>query len=140
MLALAAGSAGAGGGVTKRYLAIAVAPSIIHSYSGYGLSKQRAQTAAYNKCENSASWSASYKYDCTGAVWVYNGYASVAFEKTKEPPYKNLDWGWGWDRLKSNAEYYARQGCRSLAQENCVTQYTDKSPRQTTDEVRGGGW
>jgi|SRR5829696_8714133 len=93
LVALTMGSAGA---VTGKYMAIATAPSVLGGSSSYGHTKAEAKRKAMTTCKRHNANNPDFRNDCTGAVWVHNGWASVAYEKTKEHPYKNLAWGSGW--------------------------------------------
>src|SRR5215204_2928864 len=120
LLALTMSSAGAKSGGTKRYGAMVVSPSLIASWSGYGTSKKRAKHDALLKCRQNGPRFSGFAHDCRPAVWVYNGFMAVAYEKITEKPYKNLAWGSGWGETKADAKYQARRSCRGAAQEKCV--------------------
>ena len=81
-----------------------------------------------------------FVHDCKPAVWVYNGFVAVAYEKTKEKPYKNLAWGSGWGETKADAKYQARSSCRGAAQENCVLREVRHTPHTSQLKTRGGPW
>src|ERR671912_1384944 len=112
LAALTESSAGAKSGGTKRYGAMVVSPSLIEGWSGYGTSKKTAKHNALLKCRQNAPRFSGFAHDCKPAVWVYNGFVAVAYEKTKETPYKNLGWGSGWGQTKADAKYQARRSCR----------------------------
>ena len=123
VVAVTMSSAGADSGVPKRYGAMVASPSLIGSWSGYGnATKKGAKHAALSKCRQNAPRFAGFAHDCRPAVWVYNGFVAVAYEKTKEKPYKNLAWGSGWGETKADAKYQARRSCRGAAQERCLVQ------------------
>jgi hypothetical protein len=105
LLALTMSSAGAKSGVTKRYGAMVASPSLIGSWSGYGASKKGAKHEALLKCRQNGPRFSGFAHDCRPAVWVYNGWVALAYEKTKEKPYKNLAWGSGWGETKADAKY-----------------------------------
>ena len=140
LVALTMSSAGANSGVTKRYGALVASPSLIGSWSGYGDSKKRAKHDALLKCRQNAPRFSGFAHDCTPAVWVYNGWVAVAYEKTKEKPYKNLAWGSGWGETKADAKYQARRSCRAPAQENCVVREVRHTPHTSQLKTRGGPW
>src|SRR5919107_2195593 len=100
LLALTISSAGAKSGVTKRYGTLVVSPSLIGSWSGYGTSKKGAKHNALLKCRENAPRFRGFAHDCRPAVWVYNGWVAVAYEKNKEKPYKKLALGAGWGESK----------------------------------------
>ena len=60
-------------------------------------------------------------------MWVRNGWVSVAYEKRKEHPYKNLAWGSGWGPTKAEANRQGRKVCRRYAKEKCTTQFYEHS-------------
>src|SRR5918994_6926481 len=95
LVAVTVSSAGAKSGVTKRYGAMVASPSLIASWSGYGTSKKTAKHDALLKCRENGPRFTGFAHDCKPAVWVYNGFVAVAYEKAKEKPYKNLAWGSG---------------------------------------------
>jgi hypothetical protein len=128
------------GAVTKRYMAIATAPSVLGGHSAYGLTKAEAERNAVTDCKRHEARNPDFRNDCTGAVWVHNGWASIAYEKTKEDPYKNLAWGSGWGPTKSEANHQGRKVCRRYAQENCTTQFYDHSLKRGSGATRGGPW
>jgi hypothetical protein len=140
LAALTVGSATAKKGHTQHYAAIAVSPSTVSQWFGYGNNKYRAKQNAYVHCQRSAQQFNGYTGDCQGAVWVRNGWVAAAYEKTKEEPYKKLSWGSGWGPNKGDAMYQARRTCRHYAQENCVVQDVRKSPQSNGQSTIGGGW
>src|SRR5829696_2722052 len=140
LVALTMSSAGANSGVTKRYGAMVASPSLIGSWSGYGDSKKRAKHDALLKCRENAPRFTGFAHDCKPAVWVYNGWVALAYEKITEKPYKNLAWGLGWGETKADAEYQARRSCRGAAQENCVVREVRHTPHMSQLKTRGGAW
>jgi Domain of unknown function (DUF4189) len=138
LVALTMGSAA--GAVTKKYLAIATAPSVVGASSSSGHTKAQAKRKAMTKCKRHNANDPRFRDDCTGAVWVHNGWASVAYEKTKEHPYKNLAWGSGWGPTRSDANHHGRKVCRRYAKERCTTQFYDVSPNLGSGASRGGPW
>jgi hypothetical protein len=140
LLALTMSSAGAKSGVTKRYGAMVASPSLIGSWSGYGDSKKRAKHNALLKCRQNGPRFSGFAHDCTPAVWVYNGWVALAYEKTKEKPYKKLAWGSGWGQTKAEAKYQARRSCRGAAQERCLVREVRHTPHTSQLETRGGAW
>ena len=140
LLALTMSSAGAKSGVTKRYGAMVASPSLIEGWSGYGASKKTAKHNALLKCRENAPRFSGFAHDCTPAVWVYNGFMAVAYEKTKEKPYKKLGWGSGWGESKAEAKYQARGSCRGAAQESCVVREVRHTPHTSQLKTRGGPW
>jgi hypothetical protein len=140
LVALTMNSAGAKSGGTKRYGAMVASPSLIGSWSGYGASKKRAKHDALLKCQQNAPRFTGFAHDCKPAVWVYNGWVAVAYEKTKEKPYKNLAWGSGWGETKADAQYQARKSCRGAAQERCVVREVRYTPHTSQLKTRGGPW
>ena len=140
LLTLAMSGAGADSGVTKRYGAMVASPSLIGSWSGYGHTKKGAKRAALSKCRQNAPRFRGFANDCRPAVWVYNGFVAVAYEKAKEEPYKNLAWGSGWGETKADAKYQARRSCRGPAQENCVVREVRHTPHTSQLKTRGGPW
>src|ERR671910_3248838 len=103
LLALTMSSAGAKSGMTKRYGALVASPSLIGSWSGYGASKKGAKHDALLKCRQNGPRFRGFAHDCRPAVWVYNGFVAVAYEKTKEKPYKNMAGGPGWGEKERGA-------------------------------------
>jgi len=140
IVALTMSSAGAKSGVTKRYGAMVASPSLIGSWSGYGDSKKRAKHDALLKCRQNGPRFSGFADDCRPAVWVYNGWVAVAYEKTKEKPYKNLAWGSGWGESKADAKYQARRSCRGAAQEKCVVREVRHTSHRSQLKTRGGPW
>jgi Domain of unknown function (DUF4189) len=140
LVALTMSSAGAKSGITKRYGAMVASPSLIGSWSGYGDSKKRAKHDALLKCRQNGPRFSGFADDCRPAVWVYNGWVAVAYEKTKEKPYKNLAWGSGWGESKADAKYQARRSCRGAAQENCVVREVRHTSHRSQLKTRGGPW
>src|SRR5215217_7896911 len=123
LAALTESSAGAKSGVTKRYGALVVSPSLIAGWSGYGTSKKTAKHDALLKCRQNGPRFSGFAHDCTPAVWVYNGFMAVAYEKTKE-----------------DAKYQARGSCRGAAQESCVVREVRHTPHTSQLKTRGGPW
>ena len=140
LVALTMSSAGAKSGVTKRYGAMVASPSLIGSWSGYGDSKKTAKHNALLKCRENAPRFRGFADDCRPAVWVYNGFMALAYEKTKEKPYKNLAWGSGWGETKAEAKHQARRSCRGAAQEKCVVREVRHTPHTSQLKTRGGPW
>ncbi len=140
LAALTKSSAGAKSGGTKRYGAMVVSPSLIEGWSGYGTSKKTAKHNALLKCRQNAPRFSGFAHDCTPAVWVYNGFMAVAYEKSKEKPYKKLAWGSGWGESKADAKYQARRSCRGAAQEKCVVREVRHTPHTSQLKTRGGPW
>jgi hypothetical protein len=140
LVALTVSSAGAKSGETKRYGAMVASPSLIGSWSGYGTSKKTAKQEALLKCRENGPRFSGFADDCKPAVWVYNGFMAVAYEKTREKPYKNLAWGSGWGETKADAEYQARRSCRGAAKETCVVREVRHTPHTSQLKTRGGPW
>ena len=140
LVALTMSSAGAKSGETKRYGAMVASPSLIGSWSGYGDSKKTAKHNALLKCRQNGARFSGFAHDCKPAVWVYNGFMAVAYEKTKEKPYKKLAWGSGWGESKADAEYQARRSCRGAAKESCVVREVRHTPHTRQLKTRGGPW
>jgi Domain of unknown function (DUF4189) len=140
LVALTMSSAGAKSGVTKRYGALVASPSLIGSWSGYGTSKKGAKHNALLKCRENAPRFSGFAHDCKRALWVYNGFMAVAYEKTKEKPYKNLAWGSGWGETKADAKYQSRRSCRGAAQERCLVREVRHTPHTSQLKTRGGAW
>ena len=140
LVALTVSSAGAKSGVTKRYGAMVASPSLIASWSGYGTTKKKAKHNALSKCEQNGPRFTGFANDCKPAVWVYNGFMAVAYEKTKEKPYKNLAWGSGWGETKADAKYQARRSCRAAARERCLVREVRHTPHTSQLKTRGGAW
>jgi hypothetical protein len=140
LLALMMSSAGAKSGVTKRYGAMVASPSLIGSWSGYSTNKKGAKHKALLKCRENAPRFAGFADDCEPAVWVYNGWVALAYEKIKEKPYKNLAWGSGWGETKADAKYQARRSCRGAAQERCLVREVRHTPHTSQLKTRGGAW
>jgi hypothetical protein len=138
LVALTMGAAA--GAVTREYMAIATAPSVLGGSSSYGQTKAGAKSRAMTKCKRDNAKNPHFRNDCTGAVWVRNGWASVAYEKTKETPYKNLAWGSGWGPRRANANHHAWKVCRRYAKEKCTTQFYDRSIYRGSGATRGGPW
>jgi hypothetical protein len=138
LVALTMGAAA--GAVTKKYMAIATAPSVVGGSSSYGHTKAEAKRKAMTKCKRHNANNPHFRNDCTGAVWVRNGWASVAYEKTKEHPYKNLAWGSGWGPTRKNANHHGWKVCRRYAKEKCTTQFYDRSIYLGSGATRGGPW
>ena len=141
LVALTMSSAGAKSGVTKRYGAMVASPSLIGSWSGYGTSKKTAKHNALLKCRQNGPRFRGFDHDCRPAVWVYNGFMALAYEKSKEKPYRKLAWGSGWGETKAEAKYQARRSCRGAAQEEkCVVQEVRHTPHTRQLKTRGGPW
>jgi hypothetical protein len=117
-----------------------VSPSLIEGWSGYGTSKKGAKHNALLKCRENAPRFSGFAHDCKPAVWVYNGFMAVAYEKTTEKPYKKLAWGSGWGESKADAEYQARGSCRGAAKEKCVVREVRHTPHTSQLKTRGGPW
>jgi hypothetical protein len=130
----------AGAVTEKKYMAIATAPSVVGARSAYGHTKAQVKRKAMTECKRHYAKNAHFRHDCTGAVWVKNGWASVAYEKKKERPYEDLAWGSGWGPTRANANHHARKVCRRYAKEKCVTQFNDHSPQRGSGATRGGPW
>jgi hypothetical protein len=92
------------------------------------------------KCRQNAPRFRGFAHDCKPAVWVYNGFVALAYEKTKEKPYKNLAWGSGWGETKADAKYQARSSCRGAAQERCLVREVRHTPHTSQLKTRGGPW
>jgi hypothetical protein len=124
-----------------RYTAIAVAPSLIWGAYSDGYTKNQAQTNALAYCRKVAADYSAYRGDCQGASWVKNGHVALAFEKTIEQPYKNLQWGSDWEYGKSFAKQGARQTCYYKANEACKDKLWRRTPA-LSDNVytKGGTW
>jgi hypothetical protein len=137
LLAITMSSAGAKSG---RYGAMVASPSLIGSWSGYGTSKKSAKHDALLKCRQNGPRFRGFAHDCRPAVWVYNGFVAVAYEKTKEKPYKNLAWGSGWGETKADAKHQARRSCRGAAQESCVVREVRHTHHTGQLKTRGGPW
>jgi hypothetical protein len=137
LVALPVVSAGA---VTERYMAIATAPSVVGARSANGHTKAEAKRKAMTNCERHYAKNPHFRNDCTGAVWVRNGWASVTYEKTKEHPYKDLAWGSGWGPTRANANHNGRKVCRRYAKEKCTTRFNDRSLQRGSGATRGGPW
>src|SRR5215211_5725348 len=103
----------------RHYTAIAVTPSLITGTYGDGYTKKEAQANALSTCRKGAKKYSGYTGDCQGASWVKNGYVALAFEKTIEPPYANLQWGSGWAYGRSFAKSDAKDDCSYRAKESC---------------------
>jgi Domain of unknown function (DUF4189) len=140
LLALTMSSAAAKSGVTKRYGAMVASPSLMGSWAGYGASKKSAKRDALLKCRQNGPRFSGFAHDCRPAVWVYNGWVAVAYEKTREKPHKNLAWGSGWGATKADAKYQARRSCRGAAQESCVVREVRHTPHTGQLKTRGGAW
>ena len=140
LLALTMSSAAANSAMTKRYGAMVASPSLIASWSGYGTSKKGAKHEALLKCRQNGPRFRGFAHDCRPAVWVYNGFVAVAYEKTKEKPYKKLAWGSGWGETKADAKYQARSSCRGAAKERCVVREVRHTPHTSDLKTRGGPW
>jgi hypothetical protein len=140
LVALTMSSAGAKSGVTKRYGAMVASPSLIGSWSGYGDSKKTAKHNALLKCRQNGPRFSGFVDDCRPAVWVYKGFMAVAYEKTREKPYKKLAWGSGWGETKADAKYQARRSCRGAAKERCLVREVRHTPHTRPLETRGGPW
>src|SRR5829696_4864087 len=138
--ALTMSSAGAKSGGTKRYGAMVVSPSLIAGWSGYGTCKKGAKHNALLKCQENGPRFTGFAHDCRPAVWVHNGFMAVAYEKTREKPYKKLAWGSGWGETKADAELQARRSCRGAAQESCVVREVRHTPHTSQLKTRGGPW
>ena len=134
LLALTMSSAGANSAVTKRYGAMVASPSLIASWSGYGTSKKTAKHNALLKCRQNGARFRGFADDCIPAVWVYNGWVALAYEKTREKPHKNLAWGSGWGQTKADAKYQARRSCRGAAKERCVVRGAPYAPHESTQD------
>ena len=130
----------AAGAKSGRYGAMVVSPSLIGSWSGYGASKKSAKHDALLKCQENGPRFTGFAHDCRPAVWVYNGFMAVAYEKTKEKPYKKLAWGSGWGETKADAKHQARRSCRGAAKENCVVREVRHTPHTSQLKTRGGPW
>src|ERR687891_115894 len=87
LLALTMSSAGAKSG---RYGAMVASPSLIGSWSGYGTSKKGAKHDALLKCRQNGPRFSRFAHDCKPAVWVYNGFVAVAYEKIKKKAFKKI--------------------------------------------------
>ena len=70
LVALPVASASA---ITKRYMAIAVAPSVVGARSAYGHTKARAKRKAMTECKRHYANDPHFRHDCKGAVWVRLG-------------------------------------------------------------------
>ena len=132
--------AAAGAATEKKYMAIATAPSVVGARSAYGHTKAQAKRKALTEGKRHYANEPHFRNDCTGAVWVRNGWVSVAYEKTKERPYKNLAWGSGWGPTKSEANHQGRKVCRRYAKEGCATRLNDHSLKRGSGATRGGPW
>ena len=137
LVAITMSSAGAKSG---RYGAMVASPSLIGSWSGYGTSKKSAKHDALLKCRQNGPRFRGFADDCRPAVWVYNGFVAVAYEKITEKPYKNLAWGSGWGETKADAKYQARRSCRGASQEKCVVREVRHTPHTSQLKTRGGPW
>src|ERR687891_1244115 len=87
LVAITMSSAGAKSG---RYGAMVASPSLIGSWSGYGTRKKRAKHDALLKCRQNAPRFRGFAHDCKPAVWVYNGFVAVAYEKNKKKAFKKI--------------------------------------------------
>jgi hypothetical protein len=140
LLALTVSSAAANSAVTKRYGAMVASPSLIASWSGYGTTKKTAKHNALLKCQQNGPRFRGFANDCKPAVWVYNGWVALAYEKSTEKPYKDLGWGSGWGATKAEAKYQARSSCRGAAKERCVVREVRHTPHTSDLKTRGGPW
>jgi Domain of unknown function (DUF4189) len=140
LLALTISSAGANSALSKRYGAMVASPSLIGSWSGYGHTKKSAKQQALLKCQQNAPRFSGFAHDCTPAVWVHNGFMALAYEKSKEKPYKDLAWGSGWGQSREQAKLQARRSCRGAAKERCLVREVRHTPHSTQLKTRGGPW
>ena len=114
VLSLVALTMGSVGAVTEKYMAIATAPSDLGGSSSYGHTKAEAKRNAMTKCKRHNANDPDFRNDSTGPCGSTT--ASVAYEKRKEHPYKNLAWGSGWGPTKAEANHRGAEGLPSLRQ------------------------
>jgi hypothetical protein len=121
---------GASAARAKNYTAIAVSPSTVITTSGDAASQNGAMNKAWRKCDSAASQDAFYEGDCEVAVWVKNGWAAVAHERSLEgPPFASAPtWGSGWGATRNDAIYGARQDCEPRAGEPCDIERIERTP------------
>lgn len=137
------------------YAAASFNPTSSQGTVGSGFSKSAAKQDAKQQCvqyhQNAPN--STVRNGCTGAVWVYNGWVAVAYEKTQEGNLPlNTQWGSGWGYDKQTAKKYALKSCRQAANESCRlddivlnkgypegTAY--RSPTfDSSVNAKGGGW
>jgi hypothetical protein len=125
----------------KKYTAIAVTPSVIGWSYADGYTKNEAKRKALHICRTEAPKHSGYTGDCQGASWVKNGYVALAFEKTIEQPYANLQWGSGWSFHRSDAKREARLECYYNADESCQIAIWRRTPFYSDrGYIDGGNW
>jgi hypothetical protein len=121
-----------GGGASarsKNYTAIALSTSTVTTASGDASSLNGAENKAWRRCDSIAyqGYPDLYENDCEIAIWVKNGWAAVAFERSIEGPPYAPSWGSGYGRTRPSARSYAVQGCEQGAQEPCDVYQTERT-------------
>ena len=140
LLALTMSSAAANSAMTKRYGAMVASPSLIASWSGYGTTKKTAKHNALLKCQQNGPRFRGFANDCKPAVWVYNGWVALAYEKSTEKPYKDLGWGSGWGRLKRRRNTKPAAPAAERPRRRCVVREVRHTPHTSDLKTRGGPW
>ena len=89
-------------------------------YWGTGTSKTSANRDAYDECHNSGA------NDCKTVVWVYNGWAAVAYDGRKDVL------GHGWGRTKRQAANRAVKRCGGPPCKLVLVGKTELDPNKKT--------
>jgi hypothetical protein len=89
-------------------------------YWGTGTSKASVNRDAYNECHNSGA------KDCKTVVWVYNGWAAIAYED------RNKVVSVGWGRTKQQAANRAVKRCGGPPCKRVWASKTELDPNKKT--------
>lgn len=122
----ATGHAGAAPTPIPTYGAITYSMSLQKSFHGVADSMVLAEADALKLCIQAGA------NDCNTAIWVHNGYVSVAVD-ISSPNRQNSPWGTGWGSTQADAEYWARRGCESHGGTNCTPTTWSTNPQQSAE-------
>jgi Domain of unknown function (DUF4189) len=72
-------------------------------------SREEAQREVLNHCISASQGDPDYRNDCRAAIWVYNGYVALVYQRTD--PRQITAWGTGWGHTSDQALSAAKDVC-----------------------------
>jgi hypothetical protein len=123
---------------TTSYGAIAYSVSLKQSFFSMSDTQEGAEEGAWNRCvEAGKQAGAQFKDDCQSAVWVANGYMSIAIDFSSSDP---NTWGTGWGATQAEAENAAMQSCQANGGSSCQIDGTWLTSEPEGETVGGPGF